>query len=70
MVQHYTLGTVEVSAWCNECRKDTPHRVAERRLQYCIPCWEKSLADSLAKKSEPKPIRPEQGKLFGTREDG
>lgn len=41
MGQHYTLNTLEVSAWCTPCGKMTPHRVADRRLQYCIPCWEK-----------------------------
>jgi hypothetical protein len=61
--QHYTLSTVEVSAWCSKCRKDTPHRVAARRLQHCLVCWDKSAAESAAKKSEPK--APEQGKLFG-----
>jgi ribosomal protein L44E len=40
MGQHYTLATVEVSAWCNKCAKHTPHRVADKRLQFCIPCWE------------------------------
>jgi lauroyl/myristoyl acyltransferase len=42
MGQHYTLSTVEVSAWCNKCGKNTPHRVACKRLQYCIPCFDKS----------------------------
>jgi ribosomal protein L44E len=39
MGQHYTLATVEVSAWCNKCNKHTPHSVAYKRLQFCIPCW-------------------------------
>jgi hypothetical protein len=41
MGQHYTLDTVEVSAWCSKCGKFTPHRVAARRLQYCIPCFDR-----------------------------
>jgi ribosomal protein L44E len=65
MSQHYTLATVEVSAWCNRCRKNTPHRVAERRLQYCIPCWEHGDADSKAAKSEAKSPVVEQSDLFG-----
>lgn len=41
MAEHYTLNTVEVMAWCNACRKNTPHHVACRRLQYCKPCFDK-----------------------------
>lgn len=41
MGQHYTLNTVEVSEWCNKCGKNTPHRVAGRKLQYCIPCFDR-----------------------------
>jgi hypothetical protein len=41
MGQHYTLNTVEVSAWCNKCGKMTPHHVACRRLQYCKICYQK-----------------------------
>jgi hypothetical protein len=63
MGQHYTLTTIEVSEWCNKCRKNTPHRVANRRLQYCLTCYEASKAESETKKSEPKPA--EQGSLFG-----
>jgi ribosomal protein L44E len=62
MVQHYTLLTVEVSEWCNKCRKHTPHRVADRRLQFCIPCWDRSQAESDADKAKPKPA--EQIDLF------
>ena len=65
MGQHYSNATFEASEWCSKCFKNTPHRVADRRLQYCIPCWEKSKAESEAKKSEPKLPVIEQGKLFG-----
>jgi hypothetical protein len=61
MVQHYTLDTVEVSEWCNKCRKMTMHVVADRRLQYCIPCWQASKEASDAEKAKPE---PEQGSLF------
>jgi hypothetical protein len=43
MSQHYTRSTVEVSAYCNKCSKMTPHTVSDRRLGYCIPCYDKPL---------------------------
>ena len=63
MVQHYTLSTVETSEWCNKCGKHTPHRVAGRKLGCCIPCWDRSKAESDAEKAKPKPA--EQQDLFG-----
>ena len=62
MGQHYTLNTIETSEWCSKCHKNTPHRVAGRRLGCCIPCWDKSKAESDAEKAKPKP--PEQKSLF------
>ena len=64
MAQHYTLQTVEVSVWCGKCRKDTPHRVADRRLQFCIPCWEASQAESAAAKDAERPAPAEQMGMF------
>jgi hypothetical protein len=63
MTQHYTRSTVEASAWCNECGKMTAHRVADKRLQYCIPCFEKPVV------VKAKPVKePElQGDLFEER---
>jgi len=63
MGQHYSLSTVEASEWCSKCAKYTPHRVARRKLGCCIPCWERSKAESDAEKAKPKP--PEQVSLFG-----
>jgi hypothetical protein len=53
---------VEQSWWCNTCYKDTPHRVAGGKLAYCIPCYDRSAAESAAMKAEP-PL-PEQRNLF------
>ena len=50
MAQHYTMPTTETEAWCNRCWGMTRHRVSERRLQFCIPCWKRSEAESAAKK--------------------
>jgi len=54
MAQHYTRDTVEVSAWCNKCGKATMHRVADRRLQYCIPCFEKSASGKISEVQKPE----------------
>jgi hypothetical protein len=43
MGQHYTRDTVEVSAYCTRCGKMTPHTVSDRRLGYCIPCYERPI---------------------------
>jgi len=64
MSQHYTGLTVEASAWCQVCFKMTPHRVAEKRLQYCIPCYERpklAVPDSA-------PAAAEQLSMFGADE--
>jgi hypothetical protein len=60
MPEHYTLSTVEASAWCNKCGKNTPHRVAGRKLSYCIPCFDK------LGETEPKlaPATQRQSELF------
>lgn len=60
MPQHYTLATVEDSIWCNACGKMTQWRVAERRRQYCIPCFKKSSGKKL---EAAKPVDL-QGRLF------
>jgi hypothetical protein len=57
-MQHYTLNTVETSAWCSKCGKYTPHHVAARRLQYCKVCFDKPTP-------KPEPAKPnDQGRLF------
>ncbi len=50
MAEHYPKNCIEASAWCNGCGMNTPHRVADKRLQYCIPCYGKA--------SKGKPERP------------
>jgi hypothetical protein len=70
MSQHYTLATVEASEWCNKCRKATPHHVAARRAQYCIPCFDRSVALAAADEASaplPFPGLPAQLVLFGGR---
>lgn len=55
MAQHYTRNTVEVSAWCKKCRKDTMHRVDGVKLGPCLPCMNKPLTPTLPSIAEPEP---------------
>jgi hypothetical protein len=55
MTQHYTRDTVSVAAWCKACGGMTMHTVSDRRLGYCIPCYEKPLP------ATPAPPPPEPG---------
>lgn len=59
-MQHYTEATVETSAWCSKCGKNTPHRVAAKRLQYCLTCYDKPKPPA----PDPPPAPAEQIKLF------
>ena len=45
-MQHFTRSTIEVSAYCNKYSKMTPHTVSDRRLGYCIPCYDKPLPEA------------------------
>ena len=36
MTIHYTKNTLEVTAWCPQCHRDTQHRVDEGRQGPCI----------------------------------
>jgi hypothetical protein len=62
MTQHYTRNTLSVAAWCPKCRKETQHRVDDRRRGPCLECLEKPLPAT-----PPKPA-PERG-LFDEETD-
>jgi hypothetical protein len=38
MTQHYTRNTVEASAWCRVCGRDTMHRIDGVKLGPCLAC--------------------------------
>jgi ribosomal protein L44E len=61
MPQHYTRDTIEVSVWCNVCRKETMHRVDDRRRGPCLQCLKKLEQEAA---NRPKPPVAQQGKLF------
>jgi len=59
-MQHYPGNCVEISAWCQSCYKDTPHRVDAPKLGPCLTCLEK-----LNQRDFPfVPKEPEQEELF------
>ena len=62
MSQHYTRNTVSAAAWCSRCRKQTQHRVDDRRIGPCLDCLEKPIPAS------PPPAVPERG-LFDQLEE-
>ena len=38
MTEHYTRNTVQISAWCAKCRRETMHRVDSGRKGPCLEC--------------------------------
>lgn len=36
MTEHYTRNTLEVTAWCNRCARQTQHRVDAGRQGPCL----------------------------------
>lgn len=60
-MQHYPRGTVEASAWCRKCGKETPHRVDPPRLGPCLVCLK-----ALENPTIPGivPAEPEQVEMF------
>ena len=61
MTQHYTRNTVEVSAWCQKCHKQTMHSVYGVKLGACLVCLER-----LGKEAQARPSPPaQQIGLFG-----
>jgi hypothetical protein len=55
MAQHYTRNTMSVAAWCPTCRKETQHRVDDRRRGPCLECLARPLP------VQPEPAVPERG---------
>ena len=53
-MQHYTRNTVSVAAWCPKCKKETQHRVDDRRRGPCLECLERPVPVAAPK---PKPER-------------
>lgn len=59
MSQHYTKNTLFAPKWCNECKKQTSHRVFGGRISnVCIPCQEKAEAEHQARLASGKTEEP------------
>jgi ribosomal protein L44E len=64
MPHHYTSNTVSVSVWCQVCRKETMHRVDDKRRGPCLECLaERTRKAALRRLCEKQP-QPKQGDLF------
>lgn len=35
-MKHETRNTLEITKWCNTCRRMTQHRVSDRRVGTCL----------------------------------
>ena len=58
MAEHYLRGTVEASAWCSKCRRETMHRIDGVKKGPCKVCMAKLEA-------QPRPKPPaQQDRLF------
>jgi len=53
MGQHYTLNTVSAPHWCNNCKKQTAHRVDRGQLGPCLACIDKLEEQHAARRPEP-----------------
>lgn len=65
MTQHYTRNTVEASAWCRKCHKDTMHRIDGVKLGPCLDCIKRLNSPAPLGTVEPE---VEQRELFGARD--
>jgi hypothetical protein len=61
MGEHFTRNTVSVAAWCNKCRRQTLHRVYDRRKGPCLDC----IARLEATHAAAKPAAEKQLTFFG-----
>jgi hypothetical protein len=63
MGHHFTRNTITATAYCKKCRKNTNHRVTDRRLDACLECIAKLEAHHAARTTNPQP-QPQQQPLF------
>jgi ribosomal protein L44E len=65
-MQHYPKRTESASAWCNECKTFTAHKVSDGRLvkSHCLPCAEKQEAEHQARLANPERPVAVQEALF------
>jgi len=54
---HFTKNTVEASAWCLKCNRQTLHAIADGRIGACLVYLERLEAEHV----KPKEAKVEQG---------
>lgn len=64
MSQHYTRSTVSVLAWCNTCRRNTLHRVDDRRLGPCMESHREGPSQKQLQEAEKREEQRQQPGLF------
>jgi hypothetical protein len=71
MSEHYTRNTLECTAWCAKCQRDTQHRVDGGRKGPCIdpahPYPIDDLTNAQRYRREEERRAKEQPSLFGDR---
>ena len=71
MAEHYTLSTLEDTAWCSTCKRSTQHHVSARRLAHCLEHGPRVDANGHNKKTAAKLAARETARqtptLFGDR---
>jgi ribosomal protein L44E len=63
MSQHYTRNTKSVSVYCSTCRRNTIHRVDDRRLGPCTEHGGAALSKDQEKRQKAKQ-QAEQNPMF------
>ncbi len=67
MSEHYTRNTLECTAYCGRCQKNTQHRVDAGRQGPCLDCIqriEKRAAEEKAKRLQKEADAAKQPNLF------
>jgi hypothetical protein len=68
MGEHYTKNTLECTAWCAKCQKNTQHRVDDGRRGPCIdpdhPYSADGLSDSQRRAKQKKEKEQQNPRLF------
>jgi ribosomal protein L44E len=62
-MEHYTKGTVQVSAWCKVCHRETMHRVDHGRRGPCLECMKKREHEATIARAA-RQSQMKQGDLF------
>lgn len=65
MPEHYPRNVKQVTAWCPTCRKQTMHRVDDRRLGSCLEHSSEGLSRAQLKRQGQQELERQQPMLEG-----